>query len=1385
MQLMNFLRKCRGSISIFLCIILLPMVTYATMILDASRLQAAKTAISGAGDLVLNAAMSEYDVMLKDMYGLFSVVQNEDDLEEALESYFRQTIEGGLKNTGTSDATIQQYAKEIASWVLQIEEDGELNFDNLLKMQVNDMKIGGVSSSALANPAVLKRQITEYMKYKGPVSLATTLLSKLDFLKNSSAQTEVLEQKVEYATSLNDVQEASDNAYDMVKSYNNAAHLLNELRKNYGLEKAVNKLYTYCYNAVYAAMLSEYCPYVINDFRAQMSSGTHQSLEPSHVMDDYELTNDQMDSMKAEEILKEIKRSHDKLLEYIDYTKEGKTSMFEKVGGEVYLEYNEEDPSQSIVRIKTITGRSDSFDYYDLIETEKTTSTHRNAIRNANKDIDDKKLMDNLDQYYIDQLNITYKFFYQYCDDYTRSVDYFGQFYSLINREFQKYESALISELEKNGKSAEDAKKEIKENSDYKEMKKMNESLKILYKFFSDYGNTDSVKYKIDLLLDCFSDTETYLYASVVYMDKASGILEPFSSAVSTAVNCISIINSYLDKVIDAMVNAEREKSEWKSSLDGVSDGTTKASMQSDYETSTDGIDVREVQKLKTVVDADLAKLQALKNDIENISFINKKLMSSKPSKKEITDAVFLFMNANGLHDSLKIKEGNLIADLSLYTFGFMNPGINNTYMNAQTLIYSFRLNLNYINSGVSYYDNTSGTTVFMKPEIHPDAGYLDGYVDNPPFNTAGIPDENEKFAITLKSISDPFKNVRNEDETKEQKNQADNINKLASQGEDARNESEDNSKDDNGKNDDKDDKSKNDKENSKSELLENILKSVNDYCKAENIVVTEDSDTQDTSTAKGIKVDSNSKDGYGEQGKNSSAALGQSKSILSALTNITTTAVEYAYLEEYFTEMFSCDTDRMELEKNKSPMVTLSGTTLDPNNPWYGKEVEYILWGNSDLDANITANYAMIYLIRFALNCIYAFTAADIQSFALEIATAIAGWTVVGVPIVQAVITIGLALAESGIDIFKLSQGESVPIYKNASSFVCSPSGFVSTVVKDAASYAAQKVTNYVCDRIDDVVDDLKGTVSDNMEKLKDYANTLATNQTEQIKTQVTEMFVTPLINKLTPVLNEAQKGVSNVQQLVNNAVDDAINTVKQNIDAHADGPIKTIELEAFKWINSSDIKNGFISKLNSYFEKVKEKVSAQNIEKIITNYMDMLKTKIDDKVKEYTNKIKDQLIEKFNNMLDKPVSEVKSVVNEKINGFADQMAHGISEKLSSKVSDMTESTTSGGFALNYKEYCKIFVFIKIVANQDSMLQHCAALIEANIRSTDGHEKFSIKDAFSVLYIDADIKINTMFPWGVETAIDDVTGDTSSSWNPLRMGVNELTVKYNAINGY
>ena len=56
-----FIGKNRGAISVFLALILLPMLIFSGIVVDVSRLYAAKTVVSGAGDLTMNAALSRYD----------------------------------------------------------------------------------------------------------------------------------------------------------------------------------------------------------------------------------------------------------------------------------------------------------------------------------------------------------------------------------------------------------------------------------------------------------------------------------------------------------------------------------------------------------------------------------------------------------------------------------------------------------------------------------------------------------------------------------------------------------------------------------------------------------------------------------------------------------------------------------------------------------------------------------------------------------------------------------------------------------------------------------------------------------------------------------------------------------------------------------------------------------------------------------------------------------------------------------------------------------------------------------------------------------------------------------------------------------------------------
>lgn len=66
-------QRVRGSISLFLILILMPLFSGTYLAIDAGRAAAARSRLAGALDLTGNAALNDYDQALKDRYGLFAM----------------------------------------------------------------------------------------------------------------------------------------------------------------------------------------------------------------------------------------------------------------------------------------------------------------------------------------------------------------------------------------------------------------------------------------------------------------------------------------------------------------------------------------------------------------------------------------------------------------------------------------------------------------------------------------------------------------------------------------------------------------------------------------------------------------------------------------------------------------------------------------------------------------------------------------------------------------------------------------------------------------------------------------------------------------------------------------------------------------------------------------------------------------------------------------------------------------------------------------------------------------------------------------------------------------------------------------------------------------
>ena len=144
----RFTKEIKGSISLFLSMIILLLVILEGFLIDGSRVLAGKMFLSSAGDLALNAGLTYYDEALRDIYGLFATCSTEEELTAALKVHFQQTLGEAV---GSAD---EGYVDQLLGYIdtaIQSGWDGE-EAGKLLNLATEDFTARGVGNSTLQKP---------------------------------------------------------------------------------------------------------------------------------------------------------------------------------------------------------------------------------------------------------------------------------------------------------------------------------------------------------------------------------------------------------------------------------------------------------------------------------------------------------------------------------------------------------------------------------------------------------------------------------------------------------------------------------------------------------------------------------------------------------------------------------------------------------------------------------------------------------------------------------------------------------------------------------------------------------------------------------------------------------------------------------------------------------------------------------------------------------------------------------------------------------------------------------------------------------------------------------------------------------------------------------
>ncbi len=1172
-----FTKKVKGSISLFLVLIMLPMFVLAGLVVDGARISAARVAVSGAGDLAMNAALSEYDKVLHDVYGLFAMSSNMDELQENVNRYFGNTI----NNTGllqSSDSYTRSFFNSIGSMF----SDDDISFDNIVDTEVESFNLVTVDNSALANPSVMRRQIVEYMKIRGPVNIGTTLLTKLGCMGETSKQNKALKAKVTYDKKLKSVQDACETAYNAINAFNANVDSSNFSQPNY-LSNLNNDLNTSkektkeMIKRIVAVKLKIYDVTSLTEAENEYKNSLSDSYNGATAEDEDEAKLAKYNTMKG--ILNGLQVSAYRI-----------NASQLRVGG------------TNGSRIDGWTFGATDFD------------AERNRIVAMN-----------------DETNF--------------EID--RKIYS-AGKDGSYFEAAY--------------------NGLTQEQKDANDSY-IAKEYAAMHTGANNAYYSRDLAKRTYksgwkADADSYgKEACQVLYDGWYSKIATLETNLSDAIEALETVKTKADELRDA-------KSDWRGKLDDLSDSDIKTSMEGDYTNCAQQINVAVVNDLINVLTQNKEHFTQLKAKLDTIKFNGQAIIRSDYASKNYYD----------LFDG-KITTANSETDFD----------------NAVTQ----EMSSHYV--GVS--DISSGLTPnsFRKPNENDDQFY--------------------KFLARTCGT-----------------NATDSTSKEAA-------------------------------ETQRNTLVNNANSACTETPSTEGMQTGSYMDGSSLSAEISAAIDalattgvsgntfsatqiSGDDDGMADSG---SENLSNIASLLDGLADIAESATKTIYLEEYFTEMFSCYTTA---KKDPNKHFSLSNADLTPNR-YYRSEAEYILWGMDTVEANIAATCGLIFGIRFALNSIFAFTNSNTRTPALSAATAIAGWTGFGVPIVQTVILLAWALAESIVDVNFLCQGEDVPIYKSWSTWYTGPTG-AKVVLRDVADKIVDNVFDQIEQCANDSIDSLQSTI-------QTYADQTISGVKESIISAVSNSIQTLVI----AVVGESNYNLTeaDILERVNQMIDSYENSINGS-DATATAMRAAVTVLRGQASNMASV-------LYTRYEAAKTGANAL-VEDVMNDILSPFEEALSNEINSALTSVADSLKAEASQI----ISEGGSQVKEKLNGAIDDFLGDLGGSGGAASATSTASASSAvRLTLNYKEYVKIFILLNMIGNEDKMLNRCAKLIQINVAPDSPN--FDISKAYTMVQINSTVTIRTtFFDVPISTGVDP-SGNPTYDLDFSNIGTGYQRVNYVGIIGY
>lgn len=203
----KFLKCSKGAIAVFLAIIVIPLITLTSIFVDSSKVVLARALAESSGDLALNTILTNYDTQLNEYFGLIASCQSMDDAYDLAAKFFEESMMSAATDMVNQSGLSYQLSK-IGS------KKSYTDFLGLTVSGENGVEAKALDNGSLANPAVLKKQIVEFNKYRAPINTAVDLLN---WFTKAKEQIDELEEITEMTDKKNEFYEDESGLVDSLK----------------------------------------------------------------------------------------------------------------------------------------------------------------------------------------------------------------------------------------------------------------------------------------------------------------------------------------------------------------------------------------------------------------------------------------------------------------------------------------------------------------------------------------------------------------------------------------------------------------------------------------------------------------------------------------------------------------------------------------------------------------------------------------------------------------------------------------------------------------------------------------------------------------------------------------------------------------------------------------------------------------------------------------------------------------------------------------------------------------------------------------------------------------------------------------------------------------